>query len=419
MRDFWANCKGYPLQAYVVCLLAYTFSQMDLALFGYAVPAIREEFGVSLPTMGWVFSGSFTLGGVALVWLGLLSDRIGRKTMMQWSIGVSSVLIALHMVVPTLLLLTLLRGLSLASGGLLYPVSGAVVAEEAPARYRGLLVGLLQIGYPIGWLLASLLAAPLLDRYGWRPVFLIGIVSIPYMFVVHRMLRESARFTELKARQANRPQLRALFTPAMRRRTLILFLAQFLFVIAYGGSAYWFPTYFVETRGINIGTSAYLVGIGNGVGVLGYILAAIVGEFYLTRRTTVVIWTMLGAAAFLWLIWGTQGFAGTIAVFGIMSMFFYGTTAVKFAYVAELFPTEIRATGIALCSSLAVTLGIATGPLAVSLAVGAVGWNMAFSLFVAIPLVMAGLLYLLLQPVPSGLEVEDIQKHLRGYSEER
>ena len=44
---------GYPLRAFVICLIAYTTAQMDLALFGYAVPAIRAEFGLALSAVSY------------------------------------------------------------------------------------------------------------------------------------------------------------------------------------------------------------------------------------------------------------------------------------------------------------------------------------------------------------------------------
>ena len=119
------------------------------------------------------------------------------------------------------------------------------------------------------------------------------------------------------------------------------------------------------------------------------------------------LWTLLGAAAFLVLIWGTKTYAETITAFAVMTMFFYGTAAVKFAYLAEVFPTHLRATGLAVCGSLAVNLGIALGPLAIATAVERYGWDLAFSVGVGVPLVAAGLLYLRLTPVPSGLDVDE------------
>jgi MFS family permease len=85
---------GYPLRAFVICLIAYTTAQMDLALFGYAVPAIRAEFGLALSEVMAIVSMAFLLGGVLLVFLGWLADRVGRLPLFQFSLLGSSALVA-------------------------------------------------------------------------------------------------------------------------------------------------------------------------------------------------------------------------------------------------------------------------------------------------------------------------------------
>jgi MFS family permease len=413
--SLWSETRGYPRRAFFVCLFAYGFSQLDLALFAYAVPSLRQDLGLSLQTMGVVVSVSYAVGGILQVWFGHLTDRFGRRTMLQISLAGASIMVAAHSLVAGAASLTMLRAGAIFSGGALYPATGAVVTEVAPARYRGIMAGLLQTAYPMGWFVASLFAAPLLTLIGWRALFLVALLSLPYVLVVRALLKESQRYESVQDKTQGRSLFTSigdLFTPEMRARSITTFIAQFLFVIAYGGSAIFFPTYFVESRGLEIGSSSLLVGLGNGVGVFGYIIAAYVGEFVLTRRTTVVIWTLLGASAFLFLVWGTETYAATITAFAVMTMFFYGAAAVKFAYIAEIFPTHLRATGLAFCGSLAVNFGTALGPLMVSTAVERIGWDMAFTVVVGIPLVLAGLFYLLLKPVPSGIDVDDVQTHL-------
>ena len=51
--------QGYPLRAFLICMVAYTTAQMDLALFGYAVPAIRAEFELSLSEVMAIVSIAF------------------------------------------------------------------------------------------------------------------------------------------------------------------------------------------------------------------------------------------------------------------------------------------------------------------------------------------------------------------------
>ena len=200
-----------------------------------------------------------------------------------------------------------------------------------------------------------------------------------------------------------------LFGPDIRRRALLLFGAQFLFVWAYAASIFLFPSFLREARGLESFDFSLLIGAGNAIGVAGYILAAVTGEFLITRRNTVVIWALLGAVLFQVLVWWASDFRQMLIVYGLMSMFFYGSAAVKFAYLAEVFPTRLRATAMATCGSLAVTLGSAAGPLMVALAVERWGWHLGYSGLVGVPLVLAALAYLLLTPVPSGLEVEEVE----------
>ena len=399
--------RRYPLQAFFICLIAYTTAQMDLALFGYAVPAIRAEFALSLSEVMAIVSVAFLLGGTLLVLLGWLADRIGRLPLFQFSLLGSSVLVALISVAPGVLTLTVLRGASIAVGGLSYPITGAILTEETPARMRGLAMGLLQIGYPLGWALASLWSMWLLTEYGWRQLFWVGLVSLPMVWVVRRYLREPPRSVAARTQEAP-PAFAELFAKGTRERALTLFLAQFLFVWAYAASIFLFPSFLREVRALDAFNFSLLIGAGNAVGILGYVLAAWIGERVWTRRNTVVLWTLLGSLLFQVLVWVPETFSHILLTYALMSMFFYGSAAVKFAYLAEVFPTRIRTLAMACCGSLAVTLGSAAGPYSVSRAIEIWGWQVGYALLVGVPLGLAGLLYLTLDALPSGLEVEEI-----------
>lgn len=414
LAEVMAQTHGYPGRLWLVCFGAYALSQMDLALWSYALPVIRTEFGLSRTEIGLLTGGAFAIGGVLLVWLGVLVDRLGRRRMMIGSVVVSSILVSAHALAGSVLVLGALRAASMASGGLLYPTSGALVAEEAPARIRGLMTGMLQTAYPLGWFLASVFAVLLLlQDYGWRPLFLVALAGLPFVWVIIRVVRESARFVGEQTAVSgvhSRSSIAELFSAGLRRRTITLFAAQYFFVVAYGGAFIFAPLYFHEARGFDIAHSATLVGISNLIGVLGYFLAAWVGEFYLTRRTTTVIWTLLGSVFFIVFLWFTSGYAQSMIAFSVMAVFLLGAAAVKFAYIAEIFPTRLRATGITFCGSFAVLLGQATGPTLIGWLADTRGWNFAMFVGGAVPLMLAGFLYLLLKPIPSGLDVDEVQR---------
>lgn len=406
-----ALTRGYPRRLWFVCFAAYGFSQMDLALWSYALPLIRAEFGLTRAEVGLLTGVSFALGGLGLVWLGMLADRYGRRSLIIFGTVASSIFVTAHAFTAGLLSLCLVRAGSIATGGLLYPATGALVAEEAPARIRGLMTGLLQVAYPVGWFLASMLSLLLLEAYGWRALFLTGLLSIPFVFVIRRAVRESPRL-EASVTPAERASIRELFVPDMRRRTLTLFVAQYFFVIAYGGAFIFGPTYFHEERGFDIGGTATLVGLSNLIGVFGYVAAAWVGEFYLSRRTTTIVWTLLGSFFFVVFLRMTSGYWESMIAFSVMTMFLLGTAAVKFAYIAELFPTRLRATGIAFSGSFAVSLGQATGPALIGWIADSHGWNAAMFIGCALPLLVAACLYFFLKPIPSGLDVDEVQRRL-------
>jgi len=411
LREVLALTAGYPRRLWFVCFCAYGFSQMDLALWSYALPLIRTEFDLTRTQLGVLTGAAFALGGVGLVWLSTLADRYGRRTMLSVGTVISSLFVAAHALAISPLMLAGLRAGSIATGGLLYPATGALLAEESPPKIRGLMTGLLQVAYPVGWFIASLLAVLLLEPFGWRALFLTGLLSIPFVFVIQRQVRESSKLSSGQA-QERRGSFRELFAPGLRSRTLTLFAAQYCFVVAYGGAVIFAPVYFTEARGFSIGGTAALVGLSNLIGVFGYLLAAWVGEFHLTRRTTTIVWTLLGGVCFLVFLWFTEGYLQSMIAFAVMAVFLLGTAAVKFAYIAELFPTRLRATGIAFSGSFAVTLGQATGPVIIGYLADTRGWEFAMLCGGAMPLFAAALLYLFLKPLPSGLDVDEVQRRL-------
>ena len=73
------SLRGYPLRAFFICLVSVSLANMDQALFGYVMPLIRKDFGVSLEAFGWLFAISFAAAGVTIAGLGALADRVGDR----------------------------------------------------------------------------------------------------------------------------------------------------------------------------------------------------------------------------------------------------------------------------------------------------------------------------------------------------
>ena len=417
--SFMSQMKGYPLIVFVTCLVGWSLTSMDQSLFGYAIPGIQQEFGAGITDVGWVLALSFTFAAVTAAVIGTLTDRYGRRTMFLFCLAVSALLVGLHTFVIGLVSLTLVRMLAMGFSNGLGPITIAFVAEAAPSRYRGLMVGLIQCGYPIGWFVASLFVVPLIANFGWRYIFIPALLVIPIAFLLVRTLPESKRFTEERARHEAETKvdkepflqrLYELFAPDLRKRTVIIFIAFFFFGGAYAGTAFFFPAYFNQFRGYSIETATAMVGMSYGIGILGYIAVAFIGEFVMTRRNTCVVWALLGALATMGLLWLPQTQFEDMLWFGIMAAFFYGNAAALNMLIVEVFPTRVRATAIGFAASFSLYLGHAIFPIIVTIAIENIGWQWAFTWAVVPSMLIVAAAIFSLDNIRTGLELEEASR---------
>lgn len=226
----------------------------DFLIYGTASALVFNKlfFPLSDPALGTIAAfGTYGVGflarplGAAI--FGHFGDRVGRKAMLAMTIvimGLGTFLIGLlptysqiGVLAPVLLVvLRLLQGIGL--GG---EWAGAVlmVVENAPARSRGLLGSMVQLGYPIGNL-AAIAALTLLSQlpdqdflaWGWRIPFLISILLAGVGFYIRMQLAETPVFRELEARKAvaGRPLVEVV---TMQRRPFLTAVGLKLSEISY------------------------------------------------------------------------------------------------------------------------------------------------------------------------------------------
>ncbi|MBM3513801.1 MAG: MFS transporter [Alphaproteobacteria bacterium] len=404
-----SQMHGPALTIFFVCLIAWTLTNLDQSLFGYLIPGIRAEFGVDLNTVGWILSVSFGFSVLSAIAIGVLADRYGRKIMFIVSLGASAFLVGLQGFATDVFSLGVLRALSFGMSNGMAALVITYTSEAAPPRYRGLITGFLGVGYPLGWFVASLGAAPLMTAYGWRVTFFLAFAVVPLALILFRFLPESGRFIAARdeaPRDHWTTQIKLLFAPGLRRRTVLCIFSMFAFGGAYAGTAFFFPTFYIEVRGYSEVEATSIVGMSYFIGLGGYFGSAIVGEFYTTRRNTVTLWYWLGALGLLGVVWLPETRGEDILWFGIMATFFYGSQAVLGVFISELFPTRVRATGSALAGTGGLYAGFAVFPVVVTYAVESIGWQWAFTVIAAPLLLVAGALLLGIENIKSGIDLE-------------
>jgi MFS family permease len=390
----WRAAFGTRPSLFVCCMVVWTLTNLDQSLFAYAIPGILEEFHQPLSVAGLILTVAFVFAPVIIVLGGMAADRYGRDTMLWFLLASSALFVGLQGVATGIVSLTIFRALGFGLSGSLSPITNAITIDNAAPRLRGVAMGVLQCGYPIGWFIASMIVAPVLSHYSWRVACFAAFAMIPVALVIAVVVRRRPSLAPPVATPArgapDAPRtaaLRRLFAPDLRWHTLASFVMFLTFGGAYAGSAFFFPTYFVQARHYSPSVAASIVGVSNFVAIVGYLSAAWVGEFLLTRRTVFSLWCLGGALALAGLLWASTGMVSDIIWYSLMAILFFGTQAVVATFIGEVFPAEIRTTALAFCGSAPLTLGFAIFPSVVPAVIGAVGWAWGLTL-VVIPLLL-------------------------------
>src|SRR5580704_18273064 len=160
----WAATLGYMLDA------------MDVLLYVFAVQTLRDQFHWSASTAGLVSSATLVTSAAGGIAAGIIADRIGRTrtlvyTILLYSIGSAGS--ATSVGILSLLAWRAVVGLGL--GGA-WSSGALLVSESWPAQHRAKAIGLMQSGWAIGYMLAAVTTALILPRFGWRALFLVGIL---------------------------------------------------------------------------------------------------------------------------------------------------------------------------------------------------------------------------------------------------
>jgi len=411
----WAELRGRPIHTFLLCLVGMTLSTADQALFSYAMPAILREFEIGLDVIGLLLSASFAVAAFTVVIAGMITDRLGRVRVFVILLAASATCVGLHALAGNLGTLATLRILGFALAAGMYPITNTIVIEATPARYRGLLAGLLQLGYPLGFFVGSLFASPMLEAFGWRSIFLPAFLVILVAFWIGRNLSEPSAFVTLRDARAGAGEsaavplrLSMLLSGKWRARALICLSGSAVMSVAIGSFTFFIPTFLTEAKGLSDSAAVALAGWTYLIGAVGYVVSAYVGEFLMTRRNTLILWIWVGGLVFAAAIWLASSPLALTVLLGLTVMFLFGSEAVRMPLVGEMFPTELRATATAATGSVGVTIGLLLAPLLIGALVPAIGWLWTFTLIAVLPLLGAGLLFLLLENRRSGEQLVDL-----------
>ncbi len=401
-----------------------------LGVVGVALPLARTDLHLTSVWTGLIGSASLIglfFGGLVFGWL---TDRIGRQRMYLVDLMVFIIGSVLQLAVQDAGQLFVVRLVMGAAVGADYAIAGALVAEFAPPKRRGRLLASLVVFWYIGYALAAGFGIALTswrsDGDLWR--WILASSAIPSLVVLlarlgtpesPSWLASKGRFAEAAAiseRRLGRPleqvapdtvQVtgghRALFTPTYLRRTLFT-------------SLFWLcqvtPFFAISTFSGQVLDSLGVSGDGLGDLLLNVFLlvGCLTGMAVIDRlgRRKLLIWPFAVAAVALLILglWPHGPQWAIAACFGIFALFQAASSVLQSVYPSEVFPTEIRATGIGFAAAVS-RIGAAAGTFLIPMGLNAWGVGVVLLLGCAVSLVGA-LVSFAWAPETSGLELSQV-----------
>jgi len=372
--------------AVALCFGAIVFDGYDLIVYGSAVPALLQyqPWGLTPAQAGVI--GSYALFGMFLgaIASGTLTDLIGRRRLFIASLTWFSLMMVLVATAPDPWSLGLFRFLAGLGFGGIPPTAIALVVEIAPAARRHLINGLMLCGFPIGGVLAALLAILLLEPAGFRTLFAVG--ALPLVTLVPLaiwLLPESPSFERRRGAGRTRGGVAQLVKGRAAVATALFVVANFCGFLLVFGLNTWLPQ-LMRGAGYELGSALAFLLVLN----VGAIAGGLGGSALADRYGSRWVATVLFAAAVLALALIAVPLP-TVVLYLLVFVAGAATTGnqiVVYGYVAAHYPPARRATALGLSSGIG-RLGAVTGPLLGGslLAAGfGLGWNVGVFALVAV-----------------------------------
>ncbi|AQS73865.1 MFS transporter [Corynebacterium ammoniagenes] len=397
-----SHVEKYRRRAIAASGIGWGLDGFTWTMYGFALTAAMPVLGMSEGASGWVTAISIVASAAGGVIFGNLADRFGRINMLTVVILGYSIFTALTATSQHTFDFLLWRTLEGLFFGGEWAVGAALVAEYARPEKRGRSLAIVQSCYAIGWAVSTTAYLTLYSIFppevAWRYLFLVGIIPALAAFVIRRTTKDATEISGQSKPDEGKSEgkFARLFKADLRARTLSATLLGVGVQGIYYSVFIFLPTYLQEDRGLSIvGTATYtwvaIVGSFIGYVASGFLLDAI------GRRPTFLFF-FLGSAASVSLFVLTPAAQPELGILIILLLGFFasGQAGGTGAYLAELFPTEVRATGQAISYNFGRGLA-AFGPLTVGIAAASIGWGYSI-MIIAIAGAILGIIALSLLP---------------------
>ncbi len=337
-----ADEKWTPAQRGVVVasFLGWMLDAFDFFLVVFVLERLARDFGTDVQHVTYAIFLTLAMRPLGAFLFGRLADRHGRRPALMASVLLYSVLELASAFAPSLAVFIALRALyGIAMGGE-WGVGASLALESVPIRSRGLVSGILQGGYPTGYLLAASVFGLLFERIGWRGMFMVGALPALLVLFIWFKVPESQAWAGARTSAPSSGLWAGLW--GHWRLGVYAIVLMTAFNLFSHGTQDLYPTFLRAQRGLGTGAISLIAILYNVGAICGGLLFGRLSS-RLGRRAAIAFAAALALPALPFWAYSTSVTAIAIAAFAMQFMV-QGAWGVVPAHLNELSPEGMRAT---------------------------------------------------------------------------
>lgn len=353
--------RSYIRLLMVLLGTATFFEGYDTGIAAVVIPDLARDFHVSNGLLGGPIA-VVNLGALFALFVIAIGDRVGRRPLLIATTLLYALFTGATAAAHSVAMFTAIQFLARMFLVSELAMAITIATEEFPAHRRGRMIGGLSLLGAFG-LVAVVVAYRFVAHtsLGWRGLYLLGAIPLVVAAPLRTRLRESRRWLAAKAKgqRLRGVAVRQVLAGAYRGRLLAVSGLLYFFNFAVlSGAAYW--TLFARNeRGLPANTANAYLAAAVILGLPGYVVAGWLQDRWGRRQTGTLFF--LAGAAFGAAAFQVHGRVPMLVALTGAVFFGLGGTPVVNAMSSELFPTQIRATALAVARSFFGTLGASTG----------------------------------------------------------
>jgi len=324
-------------RAVLAAFLGWMFDAFDFFLVVFALERIAGDLGTDVKSVTYAIFLTLAMRPLGAFLFGRWADHIGRRPVLMMNVVLYSLLEFASAFAPTLTVFLVLRALFGVAMGGEWGVGASLAMESIPARSRGAVSGILQSGYPTGYLLAAIIFGLLYEHIGWRGMLMVGAAPAILVLWVLRGVPESKAWVSSRATKGS---LRAGLSGHWRLLAYAVVLMTVFNFFSHGTQDL-YPT-FLRSRGLSTATISRVA--------IVYNIGAICGGLFvgwlssrIGRRRAIALAALLALPVLPFWTYGGSAVALGAAAF-VMQIMVQGAWASVPAHLNELSPPSLRAT---------------------------------------------------------------------------